>query len=127
MGGRVGTVAAARHPAAVAALVTVASLVPIPAEPLVAPVGRPKLYPSREAAVAAFRLIPSQPDPVDGDVLTALAERGVAAGEGGWSWRFDRRIFDSVRDQDATNELIPQIACPVVAIQGEHSDVADPG
>src|SRR3954454_17142894 len=109
MGGRVGTIAAARHPEAVAALVTLDSLVPIPAEPLVAPVGRPKLYPSREAAEAAFRLIPSQPDPVDGDVLTAIAERGVAASRGGWRWRFDRRIFDSVREPDATNELIAQI------------------
>ena len=126
MGGRVGTIAAARHPEAVAALVILDSLVPIPAEPLDPPVGRNKLYPSREAAIAAFRLIPTQPDPADGDTLTAVAERAVTASEGGWKWRFDRRIFDSVRVPDATNDVIPEITCPVVAIHGEHSDVAHP-
>ncbi len=128
MGARVGALTAALHPEAVEALVTVDALVPVPAlDPNIPVLGPPKLYPSREAAVAAFRLVPGQPEPTGAGVLAAIAERAVGPSDGGWTWRFDRRIFECVPEDDGTNELIAQIRCPVVAVQGALSDIAHPG
>jgi pimeloyl-ACP methyl ester carboxylesterase len=128
MGARIGALTAARHPDAVEALVTVDALVPVPADdPNIPVLGPPKLYPSREAAVAAFRLVPGQPEPAGPGVLAAIAEQAVGPSEGGWAWRFDRRIFECVPEDDGTNELIGQIRCPVVAVQGALSEIAHPG
>jgi pimeloyl-ACP methyl ester carboxylesterase len=125
MGGRIGAIAAGRHPEAVAALVTIDSVLPPhDGEPI--PVARtPKRYESREAVLASFRLMPPQPAPADAAMLATLAERSVAPRDGAWGWRFDQRIFDGLRE-DRTDEYLARVGCPFVAIQGGSSDITGP-
>ncbi|MFD3811785.1 alpha/beta fold hydrolase [Rhodococcus sp. NPDC058639] len=50
--------------------------------------GPPKVYPSVDAAVARFRLVPPQ-DTAEPFVLEHIARESLKQVEGGWSWKFD--------------------------------------
>jgi hypothetical protein len=51
----------------------------------------PRVYPSREAAIAQFRPIPSQP--VLGYLADHVAATSVCEVAGGWTWKWDPGIF----------------------------------
>jgi pimeloyl-ACP methyl ester carboxylesterase len=78
------------------------------------------VYPTREAAMARFRPIPDQP------VLRYIAEYVAAASirpvEGGWTWKFDPRIF--VRDE-FTPTLLTRLDCRVALFRAEHGIVSE--
>jgi pimeloyl-ACP methyl ester carboxylesterase len=121
MGGRVAPMAAYRHPELVEAVVIVDSAMPLPPS-FVAPSDKPtKVYPTREQALARFRLMPPQPS---GD-LTAIAERSIRPVDGGWTWKFDSRVFTQLHGL-APEETLPHLTCPVSLIQGELSTVTEP-
>lgn len=125
MGGRVGTLAAARHPDAVHALVLVDAAVPLDSGTRLPTVRPKRTYPSREAAQAAFHLLPRQPGP-DATTLASLAHDSVVEDESGaWTWKFDPRVYEDLRDEE-TERRIRDIACPVMAVHGEHSVVTCP-
>jgi pimeloyl-ACP methyl ester carboxylesterase len=97
LGGVVALRTAMKHPAELGGVVIVDS--PIvsftPEEDAAADrlaFGPPRLYPTREAVLARFRPIPDQPtlDYVK-DYVASNSVRGVP---GGWTWKFDSRIFD---------------------------------
>jgi len=74
-----------------------------------------RVYPTREAAIARFRPIPDQPTlPYIADHVAATSVR--AAG-GGWTWKFDPRVF--VRDH-LTPELLTRLDCRVALFRAEH-------
>lgn len=131
IGGLVAAAAAAREPAAVSALVLVDSIVDLPAVPPAAP-GRPgrargaRVFPSVEAAVASFRLEPSQP--VGGRrVLEYVAARSVRRVPDGWGWKVDGRIYDVVGPQRASlGDGLAGVRCPAAVIRGEHSSLVGP-
>jgi pimeloyl-ACP methyl ester carboxylesterase len=79
-----------------------------------------RVYPTREEAMARFRPIPDQP------VLRYIAEYVAAASirpvEGGWTWKFDPRIF--VRDQ-FTPTLLTRLDCRVALFRAEHGIVSE--
>ena len=121
MGGRVAPTTAYRHPELVEALVIVDSAMPLPPS-FVAPSDRPaKVYPTREQALARFRLMPEQPS---GD-LTAVAERSIKETEDGWTWKFDPRVFTQLHEL-APEDTLPHLTCPVALVQGELSTVTEP-
>jgi pimeloyl-ACP methyl ester carboxylesterase len=55
--------------------------------------GIPRTYPSVEEAVARFRTVPPQEHYLD-FVIDHVARRSLKPVEGGYQWKFDRRIFE---------------------------------
>ena len=74
-----------------------------------------RVYPSREAALARFHPIPDQPAL---PYITAhIAATSIRPAEGGWTWKFDPRIF--AREQ-LTPALLTQLECRVALFRAEH-------
>ena len=121
MGGRVAPLIALRHPELVEALVIVDSAMPLPPTFKVPSAKPTKVYAAEAEAVARFRLMPEQPS---GD-LTELGRRSVTAVDGGWSWKFDPRIF-SLLEQPAPEDALAQLGCPIVLVHAELSAVTEP-
>jgi pimeloyl-ACP methyl ester carboxylesterase len=133
MGGRIALWYAAHHPDRVCALAMLDARLEhiVPAE---AAQYRRKLtgeragrgYPTRAAAVAAFRFVPDEPD-VPPDVVAMLAERAIVErGAGDWAFRFDRGVLRV--EGDAAGDLmrlLPAIACPTFVGNGGHGWVLD--
>lgn len=100
LGGRLGVLTAAAHPAAFAGLVLIDTpLRPPPSYQAALAAGRLRRRPreqrrhaDREELVARFRLAPPQPHP-PGEVMRAVAERGVRELDGMWAWKHDQGGF----------------------------------
>jgi pimeloyl-ACP methyl ester carboxylesterase len=74
-----------------------------------------RVYADRDRAIRHFRTVPAQ----DGEpyVLAHIAEHSLRAVEGGWSWKFDPRVF--LRDGLTPDDLdIP--GCRVALFRAEH-------
>ena len=98
MGGFVTIATAARHGQHVDGVIVcdspVAELDPeISAFHLREAFGRPRTYADLEDAVRHFRTVPAQEHYLD-YVMDYVARHSVARVEGGWQWKFDRRIFE---------------------------------
>ena len=74
-----------------------------------------RVYPTRQAAVARFRPIPDQPTLAY--IRDHVAATSVRPAEGGWTWKFDPRVF--VRDH-LTPELLTRLDCRVALFRAEH-------
>ena len=74
-----------------------------------------RVYPTREAAMARFRPIPDQP--VLAYIADHVAATSVRPAEGGWTWKFDPRVF--ARDH-LTPELLTRLDCRVALFRAEH-------
>jgi pimeloyl-ACP methyl ester carboxylesterase len=132
MGGRVALWYAARRPAGVTALGMLDSRLD-PLVPADAAKYRKKMgaregrgYPTREAAIAAFRFVPAEPD-APPEIVARLADRAVVErGPGDWTFRFDRGVLDVAGDGagDMTR-LLPGIAVPAFVANGRESWVLD--
>jgi pimeloyl-ACP methyl ester carboxylesterase len=78
-----------------------------------------RIYPTAEAAIARFHPIPDQPAL---PYITAhVAETSVRKVSGGWSWKFDPRIF--ARHQ-LTPALLTRLDCRVALFRAEHGIVS---
>jgi len=78
-----------------------------------------RVYPTREAAIARFHPIPDQPAL---PYITAhIAAASIRAADGGWSWKFDPRIFG--RSQ-STPALLTRLDCRVALYRAEHGIVS---
>jgi pimeloyl-ACP methyl ester carboxylesterase len=133
MGGRVTLWYAAQHPDRVRGLGILDSrLDPIDAAFAARHRGRVggtregRGHPTRDAAIAAFRFVPPEPD-VPVDVVAFLAEQAVRErGPGDWTYRFDRGVLSL--DGDGAGDLrrlLPGIACPTLVGAGASSWVFD--
>src|SRR2546426_641872 len=80
-----------------------------------------RLHPTREAAVAAFRLLPRETT-ADPRLLAHLATMGVVARDGGWVYRFDPEANRSRQPTD-TLSLLDRITAPALIVRGELSPV----
>jgi pimeloyl-ACP methyl ester carboxylesterase len=86
---------------------------------------KPKeIYPTLEAALARFRLIPAQPCEND-FILDHIARHSLAKVEGGWSWKFDNRLFDGFQLGTLSEELTA-LHCRFAVIYGEKSALFPP-
>jgi pimeloyl-ACP methyl ester carboxylesterase len=87
--------------------------------------GRTKeIYPSLDAALDRFKLLPPQPCE-NAFIVDYIARRSLAEVTGGWSWKFDARIFDE-RDYGQPADDLARLACRVAAIYGERSALFPP-
>jgi pimeloyl-ACP methyl ester carboxylesterase len=125
MGGHNAIGLAAWHPDRVRALVIVDARPAIPDERLVRMRERgqrpPRRHPTRDAAVAAFRLLP--PDTVaDPALLGHLAAVGVVPADGGFVSRFDPAAYATRRPVDGWS-LLGQITAPTLVVRGGRSAV----
>jgi pimeloyl-ACP methyl ester carboxylesterase len=87
--------------------------------------GGARTYPSREAVLARFRLVPEQP------VLPYIREHvavcSITTRENGeWAWKFDRRLLASMTPFPP---VTAPVACPVTVLRAENGlmtpDMAD--
>jgi pimeloyl-ACP methyl ester carboxylesterase len=78
-----------------------------------------RVYSTREAALARFRPIPDQP--VLPYVKEHIAATSIRAVDGGWSWKFDPRIFS--RPQ-FTPTLLTRLGCRVALFRAEHGTMS---
>jgi pimeloyl-ACP methyl ester carboxylesterase len=78
-----------------------------------------RVYPSREAAISRFRPVPDQP--VLPYIASHVARTSIRAVDGGWSWKFDPRIFS--RHQPAP-ALLTRMDCRVALFRAEHGMVS---
>jgi pimeloyl-ACP methyl ester carboxylesterase len=74
-----------------------------------------RVYPTRQAAMARFRPIPDQP--ALAYIRDHVAATSVHPAEGGWTWKFDPRVF--TRDH-LTPELLTRLDCRVALFRAEH-------
>jgi len=84
------------------------------------PIVKPKeTYPNRGAALKRFRLIPPQPS-ANEFILEHIATHSLARVNGGWTWKFDDKIFDGFKIGKISEEL-RHVRCHLAVIYGERS------
>jgi pimeloyl-ACP methyl ester carboxylesterase len=77
-----------------------------------------RVYPTRQDAIARFHPVPDQPTLAY--VADHVAATSVRPVEGGWTWKFDPRIF--TRDH-LTPELLTRLDCRVALFRAEYGMV----
>jgi pimeloyl-ACP methyl ester carboxylesterase len=129
MGGLVSIVAASLHGDELAGAVIVDSPVrkPDPESQERAAQGREvrqRVYPDLPTALSHFRLVPAQP--IENDfIVDHVARTSLRQVEGGWSWKFDRRVFVDF-SLEAMHDYLASTRCRVALFRGEHSVVVPP-
>jgi pimeloyl-ACP methyl ester carboxylesterase len=78
-----------------------------------------RVYPSAEAAIARFRPVPDQP--MLPYIAAHIASTSIRAVAGGWSWKFDPRIFAR---HPITPALLTRLDCRVALFRAEHGIVS---
>jgi pimeloyl-ACP methyl ester carboxylesterase len=78
----------------------------------------PKVYATRDEALARFRLVPEQP--CENDYLVDyIARTSLGEVEGGFTWKFDPRIFQRIAPRPA-EELLSKVQCRVALFRAEY-------
>lgn len=129
MGGYVATYLCSLWPKRVDRAVLIDSGVRRPGPTGQAPRGRDRkesnrIYPSRDEALARFRLVPTQPT-VNEEMQAVIAGHSVRETNGGWTWKFDPQVFKRFTDI-GLHGAVRSMACPVGLIYGEHSRSCGP-
>jgi pimeloyl-ACP methyl ester carboxylesterase len=120
MGGFVALRAASLYGSSLAGVVAIDSPVrDIPPEERAArerrAFGPLRVYPSLEAAIARFRPIPDQPAlPY---ISAHVARTSIRTVEGGWSWKFDPRIFAR---HELSQSRLTRLDCRVALFRAEY-------
>ena len=84
----------------------------------------PKIYPDQETALTHFRLIPEQPCE-HAFILDHIARHSLRQTEGGWTWKFDPRVFLRFPPKSLSNYLA-SVRCRVALLRGEFSVIVPP-
>jgi pimeloyl-ACP methyl ester carboxylesterase len=129
MGGLVSIVAAALHGDRLTGAVIVDSPVRRPDPESDEKTGgkafrNPKTYPDLQTALAHFRLIPEQPCE-HAFILDHIARHSLRQTEGGWTWKFDPRVFLRFPRKSLGNYLAG-VRCRVALLRGEFSVIVPP-
>ncbi len=126
MGGFVTIATAARHAGRVSGAIVCDSPVTEPdpeigAYHLREAFGRPRVYPSVDAAVRHFRTVPAQDHYLD-YVMDHVAHRSVRPVNGGWQWKFDREVFAQFGGGISGIALpyLSRIQCRFALLRSEH-------
>lgn len=77
---------------------------------------RRRVRPDRDTMLARFRLMPHS-EPRSPFVLRHVAEESVVAVDGGWSWKFDPRIFG--HDGVVFEDVVALTERPVAIVRGD--------
>ncbi len=83
--------------------------------------GRPRTYPSVDDAVARFRTVPAQERYLD-YVIDYVARRSIKPVEGGWQWKFDRRVFEQFGPGMRSSALpyLSGVTCRLALLRSEN-------
>lgn len=92
-------------------------------DPRRSPIRRKRVYPDLDTALARFRLMPPQ-DCHNGFILDHIARHSVQQVEGGWTWKFDDRLFEKIEISHSGEDL-RRLPCRVGVIYGEDSYLFD--
>ena len=131
MGGFVTIATAARHADRLSGVIVCDSPVTEPdpeigAYHLREAFGRPRTYESVEEAVARFRTVPAQPHYLD-YVMDHVARRSLKPVDGGFQWKFDRRIFEQFGAGMRSIALpyLDDVTCRLAVLKSEYGLVTD--
>jgi pimeloyl-ACP methyl ester carboxylesterase len=84
----------------------------------------PKTYPDLATALEHFHLMPPQPV-TNPFIVRHVAQQSLRQVEGGWTWKFDPRVF--VRDSTkAMSDYLADARCRVAVFRAEFSDLVPP-
>jgi len=82
--------------------------------------GNQKVYPTFEAALARFRLMP--PQTCDNDfIVEYIARHSLRPVEGGWTWKFDGAGLGARRFGEPFREYLQAVRCRAALMFGEKS------
>ncbi len=85
----------------------------------------PKSYPTVDAAVERFRLVPEQPARNDW-ILDYIARRSLRpTSDGQYTWKFDPRVFTH-RERESLADHLVNVGCRIALMRGEYSRVVPP-
>jgi len=126
MGGFVTIGTAARHGAAVSGAIVCDSPVTEP-DPEIASYrlkeafGQPRVYPTREDALAHFRTVPAQDHYLD-FVMDHVAHHSVRPTVGGFQWKFDREVFAQFSGgmRSVALPYLSRVRCRFALLRSEH-------
>jgi pimeloyl-ACP methyl ester carboxylesterase len=126
MGGFVTIGTAARHGAAVSGAIVCDSPVTEP-DPEIASYrlkeafGQPRVYPTREDALAHFRTVPAQ-DHYRDFVMDHVAHHSVRPTDGGFQWKFDREVFAQFSGgmRSVALPYLSRVRCRFALLRSEH-------
>jgi pimeloyl-ACP methyl ester carboxylesterase len=126
MGGFVTIATAARHAADVHGVIVCDSPVreldpEISAFHLREAFGKPRLYPTLDEAVHHFRTVPAQEHYLE-YVVDYVARHSLKAVEGGWQWKFDRRVFEQFAGgmQSIAAPYLSDVYCRLALLRSEY-------
>ncbi|MEM9653718.1 MAG: alpha/beta hydrolase [Actinomycetota bacterium] len=85
----------------------------------------PKTYPDLETALEHFHLQPAQPT-TNPYIVDHIARYSLKEVEGGWTWKFDPRVFLRSPMSDTTTDYLEQINCRLALMHGQLSDLVTP-
>lgn len=125
MGGFVTIVTAAMHSDALAGVIVCDSPVTEPdpevdAARVGAAFGQPRVYENPEEALARFRTVPPQAITLD-FVMAELGPRSLGQVEGGWSWKFDHRVFGAFdgNPRSVARPYLADVHCRLALLRSE--------
>lgn len=87
----------------------------------------PKVYPDLHTATEHFHLVPPQPRR-NAWLVDHVAERSLRQVEGGWTWKFDPRVFVSRSGPNRPDDFaagLTNAACRVAVVTGQRSAIID--
>jgi pimeloyl-ACP methyl ester carboxylesterase len=126
MGGFVTIATAALHPHGLAGAIVCDSPVTAPdpevnASQLGSAFGAPRTYPTLAAALARFRTVPPQDHYLD-YVVDHVAQHSARPVDGGWQWKFDRRIFAQFAGglRSIALPYLSQVRCRLALLRSEN-------
>lgn len=85
---------------------------------------RTRVYPSVDAALERFRLVPEQPIAYP-CVIEHVARRSLRQVDGGWTWKFDPTVYDHLEMGPDQRDKFAALPCRSAVLVAEHS--ADEG
>lgn len=82
--------------------------------------GRPRTYASVDEALQRFRTVPPQEHYLD-FVIDHVGRRSLRPIEGGWQWKFDRRIFEQFAQsmRGVAVPYLPKVVCRFALLRSE--------
>lgn len=83
-----------------------------------------KVYPTLEEAIARFRLVPPQPCE-NAFILDHIARTSLRRVDGGFTWKFDPRVFVQV-SHEKMSDYLASTRCRIALLRGEKSVVVPP-
>lgn len=85
---------------------------------------RNRVYPTKEDALARFRLVPEQPS-VNPAMEAVVAEWSLRETDDGWMWKFDPQVFKRFTDV-GLKRAVRRVTQPIGLIYGQHSPGCGP-